>query len=131
MKGLPVTEPTAITANAPSEFTEFCRGRGLTAAQVLTAFMRDLAETPDSNGSDERMLAQAWFDRVVWPEPPTRRYDVEPRPAGLGGGWQLRLIEDGEDAGGGVFPADIADPDAMQEAHDEALERGEDWVGWF
>lgn len=127
-----MTDHPAIEIGVPHEFTEFCRGRGQTAAQVLTAFMHDLAGTPDSNGSDERMLAQAWFDRVVWPEPLTRSYDIEPQPAGLGGGWRLRLFEDGEDAGGGVFSAaDITDADAMQEAHDEAVERGEDWVGWF
>ncbi len=33
-----------------------------------------------------------------------RGYELEPRPAGLGGGWRLRLFEDGEEAGGGVFP---------------------------
>ncbi len=126
-----MTEPTAITLDVPPEFAAFCQGRQLTVEQVLTAFVHDLAETRQSNGSDERMLAQAWFDRVVWPGPPTRSYDIEPQPAGLGGGWRLRFFEDGEDAGGGVFPADLADTDAMQEAHDETVERGEDWLGWF
>jgi hypothetical protein len=31
-------------------------------------------------------------------------YEINPRPAELGGGWRLRLIEDGEEVGGGVFP---------------------------
>ena len=28
-----------------------------------------------------------------------RSYRIEPRPADLGGGWRLRLIEDGEEVG--------------------------------
>jgi hypothetical protein len=31
-------------------------------------------------------------------------YEIEPRDAELGGGWRLRLLEDGEEVGGGVFP---------------------------
>jgi len=31
-------------------------------------------------------------------------YEINPRPVELGGGWQLRLLENGEEAGGGVFP---------------------------
>ncbi|TCP07374.1 hypothetical protein EV683_1451 [Crenobacter luteus] len=31
-------------------------------------------------------------------------YEIEPRPADLGGGWRLRLLENGEEVGGGVFP---------------------------
>jgi hypothetical protein len=38
-------------------------------------------------------------------------YEIEPRTPELGGGWRLRLLEDGEEVGGGVFPADPhADP---------------------
>lgn len=35
-----------------------------------------------------------------------RRYDfaIDPRPAELGGGWFLRLLESGKEVGGGVFP---------------------------
>ena len=35
-----------------------------------------------------------------------RRYDfsIDPRPAELGGGWFLRLLDSGEEVGGGVFP---------------------------
>lgn len=32
-------------------------------------------------------------------------YEIKPRAAELGGGWNLRLLEDGEEVGGGVFPA--------------------------
>jgi hypothetical protein len=34
------------------------------------------------------------------------RYEVEPRPLDLGGGFPLRLFKDGEEVGGGVFPLD-------------------------
>lgn len=97
---------TPTTLPVPVQFVAFCKGHRLTPEQVLAAFMADLAETADSNGSDERMHADAWFDRVVWPEPPERTFTVEPRTAELGGGWKLRLLSDGEEAGGGVFPAD-------------------------
>lgn len=33
-----------------------------------------------------------------------RSYEIQPRPDDLGGGWNLKLIEDGQAAGGGVFP---------------------------
>lgn len=31
-------------------------------------------------------------------------YEITARPAELGGGWRLKLLEDGEEVGGGVFP---------------------------
>lgn len=31
-------------------------------------------------------------------------YEINPRPIELCGGWRLRLIEDGEEVGGGIFP---------------------------
>lgn len=48
----------------------------------------------------------------------TYRYEIDPRPAELGGGWRLRLLEDGQEVGGGVFPAD----------RDAEPQRG---MGWF
>lgn len=30
-------------------------------------------------------------------------YEINPRATELGGGWQLRLLEDGEEVGGGTF----------------------------
>ena len=38
-------------------------------------------------------------------DPATARFEIDPRAPELGGGWRLRLIEDGEEVGGGVFPA--------------------------
>lgn len=37
-------------------------------------------------------------------------YEINPRPIELGGGWRLRLIEDGEEVGGGVFLIEQAEP---------------------
>lgn len=33
-------------------------------------------------------------------------YEITPRPIALGGGWRLRLLENGEEMAGGVFPID-------------------------
>ena len=60
---------TDVTLSVPREFAAYVEAQGLTVAQVLQAFMADLAETADSNGSDERMRAADWFDRVLWPQP--------------------------------------------------------------
>ncbi len=35
-------------------------------------------------------------------------YEITERPASFGGGWRLRLQEDGQEVGGGVFPAPAA-----------------------
>lgn len=40
-------------------------------------------------------------------------YDITARPAELGGGWRLRLLEDGEEMGGGVFPMPGASTDEV------------------
>jgi len=55
-------------------------------------------------------------------------YQILERPAKLGGGWRLRLLEDGEEVGGGVFPADLADDDAMTAAHADAYGEAQDWL---
>lgn len=50
------------------------------------------------------------------------RFEVEPRAESLGGGWRLRLIDDdGEEAGGGVFPAG-------DDGYADAYEEGSDWL---
>ncbi len=53
-------------------------------------------------------------------------YEIDRRPAELGGGWSLKLYEDGQEVGGGVFPAltEAEEP----EAYDEALIEGENWL---
>jgi hypothetical protein len=37
-------------------------------------------------------------------------FEILPRPLDLGGGWKLRLLEDGQEVGGGVFPVPAGDP---------------------
>lgn len=59
------------------------------------------------------------------------RYEIDKRPAELGGGWRLRLLEDGEEVGGGVFPPDESIEDAQKalaNAYDDALDDGEAWL---
>lgn len=34
----------------------------------------------------------------------THSYEITPRAADLGGGWNLRMLEGGQEVGGGVFP---------------------------
>lgn len=60
----------------------------------------------------------------------TYGYTIDPRPAALGGGWRLRLLENGEEIGGGVFPPlDIDDARlALDMAYSEALEVATDWL---
>jgi hypothetical protein len=43
---------------------------------------------------------------------PGRGYEISPRPPALGGGWKLTLLENGQEAGGGVFPVTEEDPHA-------------------
>lgn len=43
-------------------------------------------------------------------------YEIKARPAELGSGWKLVLLEDGQEVGGGVFPV-----------REEAPQTGMDW----
>jgi hypothetical protein len=62
-----------------------------------------------------------------------KTYQIDPRPVDLGGGWRLRLLEEGEEMGGGVFPlaeyAALAESDKARAdlAYADALEEGEAW----
>lgn len=61
-------------------------------------------------------------------------YQIDPRPADRGGGWRLRLLENGEEVGGGVFP--LAEYEAMAAnveeasnfAYDDALAEASSWL---
>jgi hypothetical protein len=56
-------------------------------------------------------------------------YKIDPRPANLGGGWRLRLLEDGEEVGGGVFPLDEYNPkDAIKAAYEDAEAEAQVWL---
>lgn len=61
------------------------------------------------------------------------RYEIEPRPAALGGGWRLRLFEGEKEVGGGVFPHAYYGPECDDEAalgfaHADAQEVGGNWL---
>lgn len=58
---------------------------------------------------------------------PDYRYKIEARPATLGGGWRLRLFEDGEEAGGGVIPA-ADDEGSKIVAFADAQREGDTWL---
>ena len=52
-------------------------------------------------------------------------YQIDPRPADLGGGWRLRLLESGEEVGGGVFPlAEYTTAENAEEAADDDFLHG-------
>ena len=59
-------------------------------------------------------------------------YQIDPRPAELGGGWRLRLIEDGEEVGGGVFPLSeyATEDNAEDNAKDNAEDNAEEAAKW-
>jgi hypothetical protein len=58
-----------------------------------------------------------------------RSYQIDPRPESLGGGWNLKLLEDGQEMGGGVFPP-VPTPEQPEfdQAYQDALDEGEEWV---
>lgn len=58
-----------------------------------------------------------------------RTYQIDPRPAELGGGWSLKLFEDGEEMGGGVFPPvpTLEQPD-FDQAYQDTMDEGEAWT---
>ena len=54
-------------------------------------------------------------------------YEITPRPADLGGGWRLALLEDGKEVGGGVFPSSDNEAENI-EAHNQAAQHGAEWL---
>jgi hypothetical protein len=59
-----------------------------------------------------------------------RGYEIEARPATLGGGWKLTLYQDGQEAGGGVFPPEDESQISLMNAYAEAEDEGESWLGF-
>ncbi len=59
-------------------------------------------------------------------------HEITPRPVELGGGWRLRLLEDGVEVGGGVFPpeggSESTMEDALQVAYDDAESEAYAWL---
>ena len=69
---------TRLTLELPEEFIALCEQDNVTPTLVLRGFIADLAgimnwqaapraDGYNSNGSDERDLAQAYYDRVGYP----------------------------------------------------------------
>ena len=67
-----------LTIELPVEFVELCEADGVTPEIVLRGFIADLAgihnwaanprvDGYSSNGSDERDMAQAYYERVGYP----------------------------------------------------------------
>ena len=67
-----------LTLDLPAEFVELCEAGGVTPEIVLMGFIADLAgimnwqtnprqDGYSSNGSDERDMAQAYYERVGYP----------------------------------------------------------------
>lgn len=78
----------------------------------------------------------------------SRTYEIRPRPATLGTGWELKLIENGQEAGGSIFlvveeerrahwlmmaasaiPADARHAYLLAQAYNDAFDEGEAWIG--
>lgn len=105
----------------PVRLAELLLSEGVTA---------DLVKMPDWSEGDRAPLSghkAALLSRMR--RGPT--YEISPRPPAYGGGWRLRLIEDGEEVGGGVFPPvegiedrEAASQAAYEDAHAEAM----DWM---
>jgi len=56
-------------------------------------------------------------------------YEINPRPVELGGGWKLTLLQDDQEAGGGVFPVPLEDPQAgMNWWNELAQEQRAHWL---
>ena len=87
-------------------------------------------ETPEEAA---RMVAKG-VAKLVKPEKlimSKYSYQIDPRPAELGGGWRLRLLEGGEEVGGGVFPPDESieeTEEALSNSYADALDEGEAWL---
>ena len=64
-----------------------------------------------------------------------RSYEIKPRPTHLGGGWYLKMYQDGEEMGAGVYPLpELGEPYdddelkfTLDALHDEAMSDGESW----
>lgn len=51
-----------------------------------------------------------------------RTVEINPRDEKVGGGWRLRLLEDDEEVGGGVFPDD---------EYGDAIDQGDEWLAAY
>jgi hypothetical protein len=66
----------------------------------------------------------------------SRRFEIEPRPTALGGGWRLRLLQEEPDGsetemGGGIFPPQPDEGISSDDACADVVQAGEDWLASF
>lgn len=57
-----------------------------------------------------------------------RTYEITPRAPERGGGWNLKLFENSEEMGGGVFPPVPTKQPDFDRAYEDALAEGEIWA---
>lgn len=57
-----------------------------------------------------------------------RTYQIDPRQPALGGGWNLKLLEYGQEMGGGVFPPVQHDDPEFDQAYQDALDEAQIWI---
>ena len=98
-----------------------------TARQLRTEEARAAFLEAALEDGDPQLIAAARED-VARSRALVYTYEILPRPAELGGGWKLRLLERGEEVGGGVFPPENATAEARFDAHVDAMAVGEDWL---
>lgn len=76
-----------VTLELPQEFLDLCKQDKIEPEQVLRGFIADLTEITSwvsnprkdgysSNGSDERMMARQYYERVGYPFGPGASKDV-------------------------------------------------------
>jgi hypothetical protein len=73
-----------------------------------------------------------WSDEALWKlekditdvlYPPDKyAFEINPRPDTAGGGWQLRLLENGEEVGGAAYPA------SDEDGYSDAVQYGQDFI---
>lgn len=104
----------------------------LQAAEAVMQRIREGGEQA-SPVADVIASLEAGYAAKAQAEQEPYRYEITPRPANLGGGWRLRLLENGEEIGGGVFPlAEYATAENAEEAssyaYEDALAEASAWL---
>jgi hypothetical protein len=59
---------------------------------------------------------------------PTYSFKIDPQPASLGERCDWRLLEDTVEVGDGLAPTDEDSKEALDVAHDDALEEATSWL---
>lgn len=103
--------------------------------QAAEAVMQRIREGSESAAPVEEVMGrlEAGYAAQAQAEQEPYRYEITPRPADLGGGWRLRLLESGEEVGGGVFPlSEYATAENAEEAasyaYEDALAEASAWL---